>query len=146
MGPRAQCDKPAYANWVKEYVEKLPNVFPVQGDVVDLLNEDRNDTQKLQASNCGMGANFRWGNHCNDRHLPSWTLAPREAQTAGGRMGDGPGLGLSESFRRLGLRLGRMKTGTPMRIHADSADWSVCEEQPGDAEPIPFAFESMHNR
>ena len=45
--PRAQCDKPAYALWVKEYIESLPNVFPVQGDVVDLIHEDSDNPQRV---------------------------------------------------------------------------------------------------
>ena len=141
--PRAQCDKPAYAMWVKEYIEQLDNIFPVQGDVLDLLNGDADNPQKVT------GVQLRDGRQLTAPAIIVTTgtflrglLHQGEAQVAGGRMGDGPGLGLSESFRRLGLRLTRMKTGTPMRIHGDSVDWSLCEQQPGDDEPIPFAFES----
>ena len=141
--PRAQCDKPAYATWVKEYIETLPNIFPVQGDVLDLLQGDPDNSQRVT------GVQLRDGRQLTAPATVVTTgtflrglLHQGEAQVAGGRMGDGPGLGLTESFKRLGLRLGRMKTGTPMRIHGDSVDWSICEQQPGDEAPIPFAFES----
>ena len=141
-----QCDKPAYANWVKEYIEKLPNVFPVQGDVVDLLNDNGTDKQRVtgvlrDGRKLSAGATI-----VTTGTFLRGLLHQGEAQTAGGRMGDGPGLGLSESFRRLGLRLGRMKTGTPMRIHADSVDWSVCEQQPGDSKPVPLHLKAMPSR
>ena len=141
--PRAQCDKPAYAIWVKEYIETLTNVFPVQGDVLDLLHGNKDNQQQVT------GVQLRDGRQLTAPATVVTTgtflrglLHQGEAQVAGGRMGDGPGLGLTESFTRLGLRLGRMKTGTPMRIHGDSVDWSLCEQQPGDDKPIPFAYES----
>ena len=59
--------------------------------------------------------------------------------TAGGRFGERPASGLSEAFRRLGLKTGRLKTGTPPRLRRDSIDFSVTSEQPGDAEPAPFS-------
>ena len=59
--------------------------------------------------------------------------------TAGGRFGERPATGLSEAFRRLGLKTGRLKTGTPPRLRRDSIDFSVTAEQPGDARPAPFS-------
>ncbi|TVR42521.1 MAG: tRNA uridine-5-carboxymethylaminomethyl(34) synthesis enzyme MnmG [Planctomycetota bacterium] len=138
--PRAQCDKPAYAQWVKEYVEGLSGVFPLQGDCVDLLIDEQGRVT---------GVRLRDGRDIQAAATVVTTgtflrglLHQGEAQVAGGRMGDGPGLGLSDTFQRLGLRLGRMKTGTPMRLHADSIDWSLCEAQPGDEAPRAFAFET----
>ena len=59
--------------------------------------------------------------------------------TAGGRVGERPASGLSEAFRLLGLKTGRLKTGTPPRLRRDSIDFSVTGEQPGDADPAPFS-------
>ncbi|MDE0445879.1 MAG: tRNA uridine-5-carboxymethylaminomethyl(34) synthesis enzyme MnmG [Spirochaetaceae bacterium] len=59
--------------------------------------------------------------------------------TAGGRIGERPASGLSEAFRLLGLKTGRLKTGTPPRLRRDSIDFSVTSEQPGDADPAPFS-------
>jgi len=55
----------------------------------------------------------------------------------GGRVFEPAAYQLSESFRSLGFRLGRLKTGTPPRIHKDSVDYSKLEEQPG-LEPPPL--------
>ncbi len=58
----------------------------------------------------------------------------------GGRAGESASTGLSDSLRRLGLRLQRFKTGTPPRILADSIDCSLLEVQPGDQDPVPLSF------
>jgi tRNA uridine 5-carboxymethylaminomethyl modification enzyme len=57
-----------------------------------------------------------------------------------GRVGEAPALGLSDRLYGLGLKLGRLKTGTPPRLAADSIDWASLEEQPGDNPPVPFSF------
>ncbi len=65
---------------------------------------------------------------------------------AGGRAGEPPAERLSDSLSALGLRLERFKTGTPPRIAASSADFSLCEAQPGDQTPEPLAFCHMGRR
>jgi len=59
---------------------------------------------------------------------------------SGGRLGDAPAAGLSDSLRAHGFELGRLKTGTPPRLLKASIDFSVMEEQPGDDPPTPFSF------
>lgn len=54
-----------------------------------------------------------------------------------GRMGEESAEDLSNSFDKLGFELGRLKTGTPPRLHKDSLDYSKMEPQPGDVPP-PF--------
>ncbi|MBL8852238.1 MAG: tRNA uridine-5-carboxymethylaminomethyl(34) synthesis enzyme MnmG, partial [Planctomycetaceae bacterium] len=63
-----------------------------------------------------------------------------EAQTPGGRAGEGTTGTLSDSLHRLGFELARFKTGTPARLNGRTIDYSVLEEQPGDSEPQPFSF------
>jgi tRNA uridine 5-carboxymethylaminomethyl modification enzyme len=62
-----------------------------------------------------------------------------EAQASGGRAGEGTSTGLSHDLERMGLELGRLKTGTPPRLKQSSIDWSALEEQWGDARPAPFS-------
>ncbi|MGE4265283.1 MAG: tRNA uridine-5-carboxymethylaminomethyl(34) synthesis enzyme MnmG [Desulfovibrio sp.] len=62
------------------------------------------------------------------------------AHFSGGRLGDAPAIGLSDSLRAHGFELGRLKTGTPARLLKSSVDFSVMEEQPGDDPPTPFSF------
>src|SRR5438105_1631819 len=58
----------------------------------------------------------------------------------GGRFGEPSAETLSDSLRALGLRLGRLKTGTPPRVAKDSVDFSKLEPAPGDDVPRPFSI------
>ncbi|MFN0242677.1 MAG: tRNA uridine-5-carboxymethylaminomethyl(34) synthesis enzyme MnmG [Planctomycetota bacterium] len=62
-----------------------------------------------------------------------------DSQASGGRVGEGTTSGISGDLARLGLKLGRLKTGTPPRLAADSIDWARTDEQRGDAKPTPFS-------
>jgi tRNA uridine 5-carboxymethylaminomethyl modification enzyme len=64
-------------------------------------------------------------------------VGPR--QTPAGRIGEAPAVGLAQTLERLGLRLGRLKTGTPPRIDGRTIDWAAVERQPGDEPPEPFS-------
>ena len=63
-----------------------------------------------------------------------------EMKTAGGRIGERESTQLSECIHRLGLRMGRMKTGTPPRLSRKSLDLARLVEQPGDVPIKPFSF------
>ncbi len=67
-----------------------------------------------------------------------------ERQTPGGRVGEASAGGLSGSLRSLGLRIGRLKTGTPPRLDRGTIDFGSLAEQPGDTPPTPFSF--IHDR
>ena len=57
-----------------------------------------------------------------------------------GRMGDAPSIGLSESIKKLGFRMGRLKTGTTPRLDGRTIDFSQLTPQYGDEPPVPFSF------
>jgi tRNA uridine 5-carboxymethylaminomethyl modification enzyme len=61
-------------------------------------------------------------------------------QHSGGRAGDPPAMKLSDQFRMVGLRVGRLKTGTCPRLDGNTIDFSKLEQQDGDTDPIPFSF------
>ncbi|MCL4154732.1 UNVERIFIED_CONTAM: hypothetical protein GTU68_051364, partial [Idotea baltica] len=61
-------------------------------------------------------------------------------KTVGGRVGEKASTSLSDSIMALGLRMGRMKTGTPPRIRRSSIDFARLQEQPGDTPIQPFSF------
>lgn len=63
-------------------------------------------------------------------------------KTPGGRVNDPPSEGLSDSLRELGLKLGRLKTGTTARLDVDTIDFSVTEEQKPDRDVYPFSRRS----
>ncbi len=61
------------------------------------------------------------------------------SSTKGGRFGENPSTGLTESLLKMGFVSGRLKTGTPPRLLKSSVNWDVLEEQPGDEIPLPFS-------
>ena len=63
-----------------------------------------------------------------------------EAQSRGGRAGDQSAEVLSDSLHACGMQLARFKTGTPCRLNGRTIDFTKCELQPGDDEPLPFSF------
>ena len=65
-----------------------------------------------------------------------------EKRYKAGRMNEFPSIELSQSLRRMGFELQRLKTGTPARLHADSIDFKKFEIQYGDENPVPFSFEN----
>ncbi|HZZ89365.1 MAG TPA: tRNA uridine-5-carboxymethylaminomethyl(34) synthesis enzyme MnmG, partial [Caulobacteraceae bacterium] len=63
-----------------------------------------------------------------------------DARIPAGRVGEAPAIGLADRLYGLGLRMGRLKTGTPARLDGRTIDWTSLEMQPGDPEPTPFSF------
>ncbi len=137
QGPRAQCDKALYRFKMKSYLEKVPNLQIYQAEVVNLIFENGKvkgvilkDGSKIH----GKAVILAPGTFLNGLIHIGLVSYPA------GRANEPASLELSDSLRKLGLRIGRLKTGTPMRLHADSIDWSAFEPQPGDDNPIPFSL------
>lgn len=137
QGPRTQCDKSLYRFTMKSFLEKVPNLLIYQAEVIDLIL----DKGKVK------GVILRDG---SEIHGKTVILAPGTflnglihvglVSYPAGRANEPPSLDLSDSLKKLGLKMARLKTGTPMRLHADSIDWSAFEPQPGDEDPIPFSL------
>lgn len=66
-----------------------------------------------------------------------------EHSYSAGRMGDRAAQGLAQSLQKIGLHIGRLKTGTPPRIARSSIDFSLLEKQMGDVPPRPFSFRTQ---
>ncbi|MFN5319991.1 MAG: tRNA uridine-5-carboxymethylaminomethyl(34) synthesis enzyme MnmG [Planctomycetota bacterium] len=139
--PRAQADKKAYQFWVKQFVESHPNVDLRQEIVEDLLVEPTASGQRIRGVRVRGGADYL----APTVVLTTGTFLQAimhtgEAQTPGGRAGEGTTAGISGALQRLGFRLDRFKTGTPPRLNGRTIDWSQTELQPGDESPQPFSF------
>jgi tRNA uridine 5-carboxymethylaminomethyl modification enzyme len=137
--PRAQADKAAYQLEIKHRLEKTENLQIKQGTIEDLIVEN----DKIEGVITKEGIIY----HCSALIISSGTflrglLHIGETNYSGGRAGDQPSVGLSATLERLGLKLGRLKTGTPPRINKRSIDYSLTEEQPGDPD-VKFSFDEI---
>lgn len=157
--PRAQADKKAYQFEMKRRIEDQPGLTLRQETVEGLLVESRLPGAKCQAEDEFLNAQpptlnatitgvaVRGGGvyRCRAVIVTTGTFLQAimhtgEAKTAGGRAGDGTVATMSDSLSELGFELQRFKTGTPCRLNGRTIDYSVLEEQPGDADPQPFSF------
>src|SRR5712691_6819611 len=138
---RAQCDKQAYRLAMKFVLESEPNLELKQATILRLLSSTGTDGRPVIS---GVVTNNGWQYEAKAVILTTGTfingrLVVGEKTQPGGRAGEGPALGISESLRALGLEIRRFKTGTPPRIDARSIDFSKTEPQPGSRVPLYFS-------
>ncbi len=138
---RAQCDKQAYRLAMKFVLESQPNLELKQATIARLLSEVGPDGRPVMT---GVVTNNGWQYMAGAIVLTTGTfingrLVVGEKTQPGGRAGEGPALGISESLRALGLDVRRFKTGTPPRIDARTIDFSRTEPQPGSLVPLYFS-------
>ncbi len=138
---RAQCDKQAYRLAMKFVLEGQPNLELKQATISRLLSATREDGRHVII---GVVANNGWQYEAKAVILTTGTfingrLVVGEKTMPGGRAGEGPALGISDSLCALGLDVRRFKTGTPPRIDARTIDFSKTEPQPGSRVPLYFS-------
>jgi tRNA uridine 5-carboxymethylaminomethyl modification enzyme len=135
--PRTQNDRMRFAEEWRNMLEATPLVDFWQDMVSQIVIENNVITGVIT----GMGIRF----NCQSVIVTSGTFLNGvihigEKQFGGGRMGEKRAEGLTEQLNSLGLRSGRMKTGTPPRIDGRSLNYTAMEEQPGDTEPSKFSY------
>jgi len=135
--PRAQADRAMYRVEMRRTLEGTPNLSLRQGLVTSLFIEDgRVLGVELQDSR-RMGATavvVATGTFLNGQiHTGRQTYS-------GGRAGEPASIEFAQAMKRLGLRVGRLKTGTPPRLDGRTIDWEAFEPQPPDERPVPFSF------
>jgi tRNA uridine 5-carboxymethylaminomethyl modification enzyme len=134
---RAQSDRKQYHRVMKKILEEQENLYIKQAVAEEVLVENGRVVgvkTNLDVVYQGMTLVITTGTFLNG--LIHVGLRHMEA----GRMGELPAKGLSESLIKIGLRLGRLKTGTPARLNRRSLDFSKMIEQPGDEPPKMFSF------
>jgi tRNA uridine 5-carboxymethylaminomethyl modification enzyme len=134
---RCQADRSLYKAAIRHIVETQPNLQLFQQAVDDLLLEGG----RVIGVRTQMGLDF----HAPTVVLTAGTFLAGKihigpAQYAGGRAGDPPASTLAARLRELPVAADRLKTGTPPRIDSRSIDFSVLEEQPGDARAPVFSY------
>ena len=142
--PRCQSDRHRYREVAFERVQNAPGVSLVEGGVKGLvINETGDKAAPWRVS----GVRLEDGRTLTAAAVILTTgtflsaiMHVGEVITAGGRVDESPATGLSADLERLGLKLGRLKTGTPPRLEGESIQWDALETQPGDEHPSPFSF------
>src|SRR5215469_15701322 len=124
-GPRAQIDRKRYREAMQAEILGYPNLETRAEAVEDLLVEDNRVAGRVVLTT---GTFLKGVIHQGETRIPA------------GRVGEAPAIGLSDRLYGLGLRMGRLKTGTPARLDGRTVDWAALEMQPGDADPVPFSF------
>jgi tRNA uridine 5-carboxymethylaminomethyl modification enzyme len=132
--PRAQCDKKAYQFRLKWVIEKQQNLDVKQAMIDDVLV----DGDKAVGVVTKMGTRFDGlAVIVTTGTFLRGLIHIGESKIESGRAGEAAAYSLSESLKRLGFELGRLKTGTPPRLNRRSIDFSKMDVQLGD-EPVPF--------
>jgi tRNA uridine 5-carboxymethylaminomethyl modification enzyme len=139
---RAQCDKALYAQRMQEFLGEIPGLDILPFEATEILVE--NGRVAGVATRDGSQLRARCVVITSGTFLRAIMHTGFE-QTSGGRLGDIAAMGLSGSLEKLGFKLGRLKTGTPPRLHKDSIDYTQADAQKGDEKPIPFSFYTKTN-
>ncbi|MBD9626125.1 MULTISPECIES: tRNA uridine-5-carboxymethylaminomethyl(34) synthesis enzyme MnmG [Ensifer] len=136
-GPRTQADRRLYREAMQREIAAIENLTVIEGDAFDLLEEQGRihgvvlkDGRRFQANSVVLttGTFLKGLIHIGDQKIPA------------GRVGEEPSVGLSGTLLRFGLRLGRLKTGTPARLDGRTIDWARVGRQGPDEDPVPFSF------
>ncbi|MCX8999499.1 tRNA uridine-5-carboxymethylaminomethyl(34) synthesis enzyme MnmG [Rhizobiaceae bacterium BDR2-2] len=136
-GPRTQADRKLYRQAMQDAIAEIDNLDVIEGDAFDLAVDKGRITGVVtwdgRTYGCGAvvlttGTFLRGLIHIGDKKIPA------------GRMGEEPSQGLSATLSRLGLSLGRLKTGTPARLDGRTIDWQSVGRQSADDELVPFSF------
>jgi len=146
-GPRAQADKKLYQMEAKRIVEETEGLVLRQETVEDLIVESVTTSGHGRPEWRVAGVRVRGDAEYRAAAVVLTTgtflqavMHTGEAQTPGGRAGEGTTVGVSRALERVGIRIDRFKTGTPCRLLARSIDFSRLDVQPGDVDPQPFSF------
>ncbi len=134
--PRAQEDKALYRAVVREHVSRTERLSVIEGQVVGIRTDGGAAKSVLLADGREIAADaiiVTPGTFMNG------LLHVGDTTYSGGRVGEKAARGISECLAELGLRLVRLKTGTPPRIHRDSIDFSRMTPHFGDEHPRPFS-------
>jgi tRNA uridine 5-carboxymethylaminomethyl modification enzyme len=137
QSPRAQADRMKYRSEMRRTLEATSNLHLRHGKVIDFVLEHGRLAGVLLEDGRRFGAKavvVATGTFLNG------LIHTGRRTYSGGRAGEPASIELSETLKRLGFPVGRLKTGTPPRLDGRTIDWKAFEPQPGDRIPVPFSF------
>lgn len=133
---RCQSDRKLYSVEATKIISSTENITIVEDSVIEAIEEDKKivGVRTLNGNEIACKALIV----CSGTFLNGLMHTGLNA-TRGGRFGEQPAIGLTESLIKMGFESGRLKTGTPPRLKLDSINYDILEEQPGDENPQPFS-------
>lgn len=133
---RSQNDRGIYTDVASRFVSSTQNIEIIEDSIIEAIEEGK----KISGVRTAKGVDIKCKALivCSGTFLNGLMHTGLKA-TQGGRYGEKPAIGLTESLIKLGFESGRLKTGTPPRLKKDTINWDAIEEQPGDVPPIPFS-------
>ena len=134
---RTQNDKVAYRNYLKNFLENVPGlrIYQAIASSIVVANGRACAVRLVEGETLAADAVIV----CAGTFLAG-RIFIGAATYAAGRANEPPAVPLAENIAELGFSILRLKTGTPMRLHADSIDWEKFIPQPGDEPPLPFSM------
>ena len=138
---RVQTDRDLYKTYIQKTLNQSTNLEIKEDSVIDLLIE--NSTIKAVCTEEGDEI-FAKAIVLTTGTFLGGVMHTGLEQSSGGRVGDPSSDKLASKLRNLNLKVGRLKTGTPPRLHKDTIDWSLLTPQPGDT-PTPHLSYVPHN-
>lgn len=140
--PRAQCDKMQFSlNW-RKVLENTPNLSIWQDEVIDVII-DGGVVQGVR-TRLGLDILSKAVVLTNGTFL-NGIIYIGDKSWSGGRIGERPAQGLSDSLHAYGFAMDRLKTGTPVRIDGRTIHFEKLVEQPGDENPQTFSYLNTHS-
>jgi len=133
---RSQSDRKLYSVEATKIISSTENITIVEDSVIEAIEEDRKivGIRTLKGNEISCKAFIV----CSGTFL-NGLMHTGLKSTKGGRFGEQPAVGLTESLIKMGFESGRLKTGTPPRLKLDTINYDILEEQPGDENPQPFS-------
>lgn len=140
--PRAQCDKMQFSlNW-RKVLENTPHLSIWQDEVIDVII-DGGVVQGVR-TRLGLDILSKAVVLTNGTFL-NGIIYIGDKSWSGGRIGERPAQGLSDSLHAYGFAMDRLKTGTPVRIDGRTINFEKLVEQPGDENPQTFSYLNTHS-
>jgi len=140
---RCQSDRELYSKEALAEIEEVKNLTIIDDSVIEIITENNSITGVK--TKLGKEYSCKAFIVCSGTFL-NGIMHTGMVKTQGGRFGEPPVAGLTESLIAHGFVSGRLKTGTPPRIRKSSIDFSLLEEQPGDIIPEPFSLRTDKSR
>lgn len=136
-GPRAQADRELYKKYMLEALQKQDNLEIIEAAAEGLIIDDNTVKGIILADGTEI-----WSKAViltSGTFLNGVMFVGHEA-TVGGRIDDVSCTGITPYLKSLGLKVGRLKTGTPARLNGKTIHWEKLAEQEGDNPPQPFSY------